>query len=157
MPEKTDQPWVTKDAAVAVYYNGGFQSSVTPTTVERLTSTMVVCANGAKFYRYKLRDSYRTGVTGLQRVGDAWGCQLLPADDPRVRAVLAQDAFRSLTYKIEKIFKGSPHRGEAPEMLSVLDEMNRLIAEARANILRHAAEWDAAEEATDEHRHNPED
>lgn len=147
MPEKTDQPWVTKDAAVAVYYSGGLQASITLTTIERLTSTLVVCANGAKFYRHKLRDSYGTGITGLQRVGDAWGCQLLPADDPRARAVLAQDAFRSLSYRIQNIFKGSPHRGEVPDMLGTLDEMNRLIADARAKILRHAAEQDCRDDA----------
>lgn len=113
-----DTDWITEGARVAEYSSSGW---IGLTTVERLTATQVVCANGHRFRR----------DTG-HLVGDHYRSELLPLNDPRVRDAAAADVLNALGYTVDKMCRD--HRSGAAGVLTTLTEIERVVADARAAI-----------------------
>lgn len=132
MAEKTTPPWAVEGAAVAVYTTGRSSADVLLTTIDRLTATQVVCANGFKFYR----DTSHPFGHGLAQVGNYYGSQLLPAEDEQVRAVLAQREFHELRVNIDAVFRAGAGRFDT--MLAALDRIAKLVAATHADIIQRA-------------------
>lgn len=115
--------WIKVGARVAEYTSGNSDGgSVRFAVIERLTATQIVLGNGRRYNR----------VT-LHRVGEdrsGWGPRAVLEDvaSERVKAAYAAEAISNALYKISIITRGGL-RGVA-----VLDEVDRLVAEARKRI-----------------------
>lgn len=129
--EDTTPAWVTEGAKVAIYSLGNFGASVTLTTIERLTATQVVCANGRRFRR---NDTNGSRDNGLCEVGDIWGPVLLPIGNRSVRHALAKQWYHKFVRDVEGIFKERPD--DIDTAIGCLDRITALAAEARANIAK---------------------
>jgi hypothetical protein len=131
MTIQTDTDWIRDGARVAelhVNYSGG--NTVTFATIKRLTTTQIVLNNT---HRYRRDDRRRVGEKG-----GAWSGrqELCAADDPRVVNAVARQRVSDLLYRISKLgMKYSDGRAEA---IAMLDEIDRLAAEARRAIAQGA-------------------
>ncbi|MDG4783290.1 hypothetical protein O7614_26890 [Micromonospora sp. WMMD961] len=119
-PYYQDRSWVVEGAAVAEYSNG-YNGSVALTTIERLTKTQIVLANGRRYNRGSLR-----------LVGNYYGAELLPAKHRSVLDVLAQTAFRNLAQRVWSLDKS--FRGDRDAALANIRRIEEMAAEARNNI-----------------------
>lgn len=116
----TDTTWITEGVTVAEYGYRDRTAQASFTTVERLTATQIVCANGNRYRR----DS------GLL-VGAGRG-ELRPVDDRSVRDAVALATIERLRYPLDRLFRDL--QGNEAAMLAILDRVDQLVAEARAMI-----------------------
>jgi hypothetical protein len=116
----TTTDWAVPGAKAAIYGGRGRTDNVAIVTIERLTATQIVIAGVSARYR---RDN-------LRQVGDHYGSELLPANDPRVLAVHEREAVdravRRAKAGADKI-RFPKNRAEAVAMLT---EASRAIDEA---------------------------
>lgn len=117
----SDTSWVEEGAACAEVDGQFGYDSVRFTTIERLTATQVMCASGN---RYRRED--------LGGVGSARHLSLWPTDDQRVRNICAQQTIQNLRVLIDNLLRYAK-RSEV-DSLAQLNEIERLLAEARATI-----------------------
>lgn len=125
MAQHEDQDWIVPGAQVAQYVSVG--DHVTLTTVERLTATQIVLANGSR---------YRKGYY-RREVGDKDGWrrrQLLPITDERVRRALASGAMSNLVSELDKLLRVRSTTATPADLLAKLDEAADRIAAARATV-----------------------
>lgn len=115
--------WVKVGGKVGEEETRGWSHSLGVTTVERLTDTQVVCANGN---RYRRSDLHRVGTYG----------KLLPVTDRRIVESLAAKRVYSTRRAVDRVLGKCGDRSDVSEMLAALAESARLIAETRARIER---------------------
>ncbi len=84
-------PWIHEGAQVVLYRHHFSGGSVRFTTVERLTATQIVLADGSRYRRDTLRE-----------VGRHYeGPQLLAADDPKVVETIAANQLRDALHAVK--------------------------------------------------------
>lgn len=110
--------WVQVGARVAEYTSGNHENSVRFATIERLTTTQVILSNGRRYNR-----------TTLRRLGQTYGATLEDIASERVKAAYAAKVVNNALYEISVITRNKAIRGVA-----ILDEVDRLVAEARKRI-----------------------
>lgn len=115
--------WIVEGAKVAEFSWHGSRSRVALTTIERLTKTQIVLANGNRYNRDRLR-----------MVGDnVYRKELMPADDQRVRDVIAAEAVGRFAFAVHDLLRRSP-AGDVSSALRRFDEIAKLLAAARARV-----------------------
>lgn len=112
--------WAVEGAAVAEYRRTGIDGHVNLTTVERLTATQIVLANGNRYRR-----------DNGQLVGDNRTC-LLPLTDSTVRDNIAVQALSRVRHAVWEL--GKDHSGGEAVVMAKLDQIEQLVAQARAVI-----------------------
>lgn len=115
--------WIVPGAQVAQYT----RDTVTLTTVERLTATQIVLANGCRYRKDYLR----------REVGDkdAWRSrQLLPATDGRVRRALAGNALGNLVHDLDRLLRLRSSTATPADLLALLDQARERLDSARATV-----------------------
>ena len=118
-----DQDWITEGAAVAEYTQHTVTAHVVLTTIERLTQTQVVLANGNRYNRRTLR---QVGAGSWDRT------ELMPAGAREVRNSLAGKHLSHVAQRVHELAKGN--RGGVDAVLSVLDQIEQAAQRARAAI-----------------------
>lgn len=117
--------WIYEGAEVAQYISVG--DVTTLTTVERLTATQIVLANGRRYRKDYLR----------REVGDkdAWRTRvLLPVTDQRVRRALARGTMSELVHDLDQLLRVRSQTATPAELLAKLDEAAERITAARATV-----------------------
>lgn len=125
----SDHPWITEGARVAEYKrNYSTNDSVTFTTIERLTATQIVLANGAKYRRDRL--------TPVGEKRDAWsgGTELKRADDPSVRDVLVRVRLDRMFSSINEVRRKTGFQDSAGKVLEALAAVEQVVADTRRAI-----------------------
>ncbi len=112
--------WVREGVQVAEFYQHWSNARATIATVERLTATQIILDNGNRYRR-----------DNGKGVGDRRE-ELLPVDDYRVRNCIAAGVLSSLRHRVDEACKD--HNGSVAAVLATLDEIARLVAEARAKV-----------------------
>lgn len=122
--------WVHPGAQVAMYGHGtGFGDPVSLTTVERLTATQIVLANGRRYRRDNLRR--QLGTAGYR------SAHLMPATAPEVRRALARAAVDRLRDAVDDLLKRIPRNAEHPdELLAALGKAAELVEATRARVVK---------------------
>jgi hypothetical protein len=127
--QTTDADWITEGAKVAEYTRKGANARVSFTTVERLTATQIVCANGARYRRDTL------GIVGGGRA------ELAHPAEQRVVHVVAAKELSSLRHRVDQMCKD--HSGYPEAVLLTLADIEVAVAKVRTAITS-LAEPDAA-------------
>lgn len=125
----TNTDWIIEGATVAEYRSHHLSAHVTFTTIEKLTSTQVVCANGSR-YRRDDNDAY-VAEYGLRQVGGGRN-YLLPAGHRYVVDALADSALSSLRGTVDRLCRDAD--GGVDSVLATLDAIAEAVAAARATI-----------------------
>jgi hypothetical protein len=118
----TDTSWIAEGARVAEYTQYAIDAHVTLTTIERLTATQIVLANGNRYNREKLRP-----------VGGSGRTELLPATDSQVLGVLARRQIKLVGHVVHELTRNGAGR-RVEEALSILDQIQVAVDEARRAI-----------------------
>lgn len=130
MTRPTDTDWITEGATVAEYSRRDVDARVAFTTVERLTATQIVCANGRR---------YRRDTGGI--VGGDGRTELAHPSEARVVNVVAAKTLSSLRFHVDQMCKD--HAGRAEAVLMTLTDIELAVAKARTAITK-LTEPDAA-------------
>lgn len=99
----TDKPlpdWITIGATVAVNSSGMGRMTYTLHTVERLTKTRIVLANGQWFHRDTLKGPQGSGWSVTDRLADP--------SDPQVALSLLRQQCSTLHGRLDKAFQKMP-------------------------------------------------
>jgi hypothetical protein len=120
----TDTGWIHEGAQVAEYSSHIMRANARITTIERLTKTQIVLANGVRYNR-----------TTMRPVGDtSYRSELIPADDPRVTAVQVSDLFSEMAAKLEGVLKDVRNRRSSiPDALNEIEQAVRAARRAIAS------------------------
>jgi hypothetical protein len=121
----TDPDWIQPGATVAEYRSHIMSAHVDFTTVEKLTATQVVCANGSRYRRDDSDDAHRQGLRAVGSGRDI----LLPSSHPDVLAAVAAAALRELRGQVDRMLRD--FRGDATVALATLDEITAAVAATR--------------------------
>lgn len=128
----TNTDWLTPGATVAEYSSSNWAAHATFTTIEKLTATQVVCANG---HRYRRDDNAAYAETrGLRQVGDGRN-YLLPPDHRDVLNAVADRELSALRGTVDRLFRDTD-RGVSGA-LATLSAVAEAVAAARATIERN--------------------
>lgn len=117
MASQTDTSWIVEGATVAEYDLRYRENRASFTTIERLTATQIVCANGNRYRR-----------DTLTQVGGGRG-ELRRTDDPGVRNSVAGKTLSHLRFEVDNLCKD--HRGGADAVLATLEQIEKAVREAR--------------------------
>jgi len=113
-----DLNWVQVGAKVASMGH----TSLSITTVEKITATQIVLANGS---RYSRNTGRKVGATAYDTH------ELLPVDHPRIRDRRIRAQIRQLGHKVDELCLGIKSSDEAA---SVLAEVEKAVAATRKRI-----------------------
>lgn len=125
----SDHQWIVEGARVAEYkHNYSTNDSITLTTIERLTATQIVLANGNKYRRDRL--------TPVGEKRDAWSgrTELKPADDLAVRDVLIRVRLTRMFSNIDEIRKKTGFQDSSGKVLETLAAVEQVVADTRRAI-----------------------
>lgn len=118
--------WIVDGVPIAEYTYG---RGANVTTVDRLTATQIVLANGHRYNRSTLQ---QTG----KATRNAWSTltELLPVDDWRVQDAVARDELAKVGYAVDGARRQIGSRSGVADVLAALDTIDRAVAQARAAI-----------------------
>ena len=131
MAQNENRDWIVPGAQVAQYSASDRLANLT--TIEKLTATQIVLANGCRYRR-----------DTLMEIGqDRWRrFELLPANHRRVRQVLASEEVSSLTHLLAELLRVRSASATPADMLAMLDQAAEKITAARQRVAELTAEED---------------
>lgn len=122
-----DQSWITEGGKTAVYDTGGYGGArVRYATITRITATQIVLDDGARYRRDSLR------AVGERRTSFGGHTELRPVDDDRVRDVAAREWVQAT---VRRVAEAGADRSTVSGALAFLDEVERLVTQARSAIV----------------------
>jgi hypothetical protein len=120
---EAEPAWIAEGAAVAECASDPVIGHLEFGVIDRLTPLWIVLGNGRRYYRTTRR--LYGSATDLE--------ELLPADDPKVRDILAAKILAGVFVRIRNLERAGPAHNTAA-VLDVLDDIERAIRDARIAI-----------------------
>lgn len=132
MTDTAAPAWAAKGATVAEYLSRGpWGTKARLTTVERVTATQVITANGRRYRATGTASRWH----GLPEVGSGH-YELLPPDAPDVIKALTGTQLESVFRAVHALERDHSHHPQKRDPLDVIREIERLAAAARVEAER---------------------